>query len=78
MPAVSGKLEHKWAIYLHRLVVHCIYRDVFISKKKGQKLSMQLVEMPRNGKCSENARATQAILHHYSTTLTKNNQFLNN
>lgn len=39
---------------------------------------MQLVEMPRKGKCSENAGATQAILNHYSTTLTKNNPFLNN
>lgn len=33
MPAVSGKLEHKLAIYLHRPALHCIYREVFMSKR---------------------------------------------
>lgn len=59
------------ALYIQR----CIYLK---NKCKKQKLSMQLVGMPRKGKCSENVRATHAILHHYSTTLTKNNPFLNN
>lgn len=32
MPAVAGKLEHKLAIYLHRLTLHCRYRKVFTTK----------------------------------------------
>lgn len=32
MPVVAGKIEHKLAIYLHRLTLHCIERIVFTTK----------------------------------------------
>lgn len=53
MPAVSGKLEQKRVIYLHRLVLHCIYRDVFISKTKQMQKAKAFYAIGGNAKKRE-------------------------